>query len=81
MKAALAYFQGKFNSHQAEQLSETEFKITLGDSENELQGSFVAIYNEDGEMIDTRDDTEMQPAKRISLPLNPIKAEKNVKKE
>ena len=68
MKASLAFFQGKFNAHQAKQLAANKFEITLGDSENQLQGSFVAIYNEDGEMIDVQSDTGMQPAKRKIIP-------------
>lgn len=68
MKAVLAFYQGNFNSHQAEQLSANEFKITISDSVNQLYGSFIAVYNDKREMIDVRDDSGMQPAKRKIVP-------------
>jgi hypothetical protein len=71
MKAALAYYQGKFNSSTFEWLSATRCKITLVDDVNQLQGSFVAVYDANRVMVNVTDDTEMIKITPSGAPLPP----------
>ena len=71
MKAALAYYQGKFNHCGFEWLSATRCKITVVDDVNQLQGSFVAEYDQDRTMVDVKADTGMKPIARGGAPLPP----------
>jgi len=69
MKAALAYYQGKFNGCSFEWLSATRCKISLVDDVNQLQGSFVAEYDADKVMVDVKADTGMKPIKTAAPPI------------
>jgi len=71
MKAALAYYQGKFNHCGFEWLSATKCKITLADDVNQLQGSFVAEYDQNLAMVDVKADTGMKPIKTAAPPIPP----------
>jgi hypothetical protein len=71
MKAALAYYQGKFNNCSFEWLSATRCKVTLVDDVDGLIGSFVAEYDANKVMVDVQDDTEMKPTKG-GVPLPPL---------
>ncbi len=63
MKAALAYFQGKFNSCNFEWQSATRCKITLIDDVNQLQGDFIAVFDDKRTMVDVKSDAGMRSIK------------------
>ena len=69
MKAALAYYQGKFNYYSSEWLSATSCKVTLVDDVNHLRGSFTAEYDTNRVMANVKDDTGMKPIKTAAPPI------------
>ena len=68
MDALLAYFQGRFNSCSFEWQTASKCKISLVDDVNNLQGSFVAEYDEAMVMIKAQADSGMKPIKKGGAP-------------
>jgi hypothetical protein len=68
MKAALAYYQGKFNYCSSEWLSATRCKVTLVDDVDGLTGSFTAEYDTNRVMVNVEADTGMKPIKTAAPP-------------
>jgi len=71
MKASLAYFQGKFNSCSFSWQTATRCKVTLVDDVNNLEGSFVAEYDQDQVMVEAKADSGMKLIKKAAPPLPP----------